>query len=64
MKSKKLVCEHQALSSCNLSRICLALNKIASCCILQTGQGDDVFALEADASNISFLVIQLLAVGT
>ncbi len=53
MKSKKLLCEHQALSSSNLFRICLAL-KIASCCILQTGQGDGVFGLEADASNISF----------
>ncbi len=54
MKSKKLLSkEHLALCSSNLFRICLAL-KIASCCILQTGQGDGVFGLEADASNISF----------
>jgi hypothetical protein len=54
MKSKKLLCEHQALSSSNLFRICLAL-KIASCCILQTGQGDGVFGLEADMQAISLL---------
>ncbi len=38
IKSKNLLCEHQALSSCNLFRICLAL-KLGSCCILQTDKG-------------------------